>query len=140
MTRTFFDTNILVYLFDADAPEKKLRAQALLKEEVAAGRCLLSTQVFQEFHVTVTRKLAVPLAGDQAEEVLRQFMLLPHIEINGRHILGAVRKSEQLQLSFWDALIVEAAIAGDAEVLFTEDLQHGRTLENLTIRNPFLPQ
>jgi predicted nucleic acid-binding protein len=55
--RTFFDTNILVYLFDADADEKKAQATARFETEVAAGRALLSTQVLQEFYVVVTRKL-----------------------------------------------------------------------------------
>jgi len=84
--RSFFDTNILVYLFDDDAPDKKLRAQSLLEKETAAGRALLSTQVFQEFYVTVTQKLTVPLSSDNAEEVIRRLMALPHVEINSRHI------------------------------------------------------
>jgi predicted nucleic acid-binding protein len=135
--RSFFDTNILVYLFDDDAPDKKLRAQSLLEKETAAGRALLSTQVFQEFYVTVTQKLTVPLSSDNAEEVIRRLMALPHVEINSRHILGAIQKSQKFRLSFWDALIIEAAITGGADVLFTEDLQHGQVIEQLKIQNPF---
>ena len=59
--RSFFDTKVLVYLFDDDAPEKQRRAQQLLQDEVGQGRAILSTQVLQEFYVTVTRKLASPL-------------------------------------------------------------------------------
>ena len=135
---SFFDTNILVYLFDDDAPDKKLRAQELLKNETAAGKTLLSTQVFQEFYVTVTKKLTVPLSSDNAEDVLRQLMVLPHVEINSRHILGAIQKSQEFRLSFWDALIIEAAIVGGADILYTEDLQHGQVIEQLKIRNPFV--
>ena len=135
---SFFDTNILVYLFDDDAPDKKLRAQELLKNETAAGKTLLSTQVFQEFYVTVTKKLTVPLSSDNAEDVLRQLMVLPHVEINSRHILGAIQKSQKFRLSFWDALIIEAAIVGGADILYTEDLQHGQVIEQLKIRNPFV--
>lgn len=58
--RAFFDTNVLVYLFDADAPDKQERARALLQAEVARGRAVLSTQVLQEFCVAVTRMLAQP--------------------------------------------------------------------------------
>ncbi len=66
--RTFFDSNVLVYLFDEDYPEKKAQAQALLEKETENGRILLSTQVLQEFYVTVTRKLELPLSPEKAEE------------------------------------------------------------------------
>jgi hypothetical protein len=51
--------------------------------------------------------------------------------------LGAIQKSQKFRLSFWDALIIEAAITGGADVLFTEDLQHGQAIEQLKIQNPF---
>jgi len=57
----FFDTNVLVYLFDADSPDKRKRARALFQAHAGAGDILLSTQVLQEFYVVVTRKLARPL-------------------------------------------------------------------------------
>ncbi|HMA86561.1 MAG TPA: PIN domain-containing protein [Desulfosalsimonadaceae bacterium] len=136
--RYFFDTNILVYLFDEDNPDKKARAQMLLEEETAAGQVLLSTQVLQEFYVAVTRKLGVPLSPEKAEDVVCQLIMLPLVEINSRHILGAIARSRNLQYSFWDALIIEAAISGGAGILLTEDLQHGQTIGSLEIQNPFL--
>lgn len=135
--RTFFDTNVLVYLFDEDYPEKKAQAQALLEKETENGRILVSTQVLQEFYVTVTRKLELPLSPEKAEEVVSQFMVFPLVEINSSHILKAIRKSINLQFSFWDALIIEAAISGGASILYTEDLQHGQIIDNLKILNPF---
>lgn len=56
----FFDTNILVNLFDADAPEKQARAREVFDRHVRNGDLCLSTQVLQELYVTLTRKLAVP--------------------------------------------------------------------------------
>lgn len=135
--RSFFDTNILVYLFDEDYPEKKAQAQALLEKETENGRILVSTQVLQEFYVTVTRKLGVPLSPEKAEEIVSQFMVFPLVEISSSHILKAIRKSINLQFSFWDALIIEAAISGGASILYTEDLQHGQIIDNLKILNPF---
>lgn len=135
--RSFFDTNILVYLFDEDYPEKKAQAQALLEKETENGRILVSTQVLQEFYVTVTRKLGVPLSPEKAEEIVSQFMVFPLVEISSSHILKAIRKSINLQFSFWDALIIEAAISGGASILYTEDLQHGKIIDNLKILNPF---
>ena len=55
--RTFFDTNILIYLFDEDALEKKTLAQKLFERESSAGRALLSTQVLQEFYVARSEDL-----------------------------------------------------------------------------------
>ncbi len=135
--RSFFDTNILVYLFDKDYPEKKAQAQTLLEKETENGRILVSTQVLQEFYVTVTRKLEVPLSPEKAEEIVSQFMVFPLVEISSSHILKAIRKSINLQFSFWDALIIEAAISGGASILYTEDLQHGQIIDNLKTLNPF---
>jgi predicted nucleic acid-binding protein len=52
-------------------------------------------------------------------------------------VLEAARRSQALTLSFWDALIVQAAIVGGATHLLSEDLQHGRTIDGVTIQNPF---
>ncbi len=63
MSAIFFDTNVLVYMFDADAKQKQAQAQHLFEESTRDGRFLISTQVLQEFYVTATRKLAVPLVS-----------------------------------------------------------------------------
>jgi len=136
--RVFFDTNILVYLFDADDEARKELAAARFEAEASAGRILLSTQVLQEFYVSVTRKLSVPLAPETAESVVRDLSLFPIVAIDTDRILAAVRKSRTLGLSFWDALIVEAALAGGADCLLSEDMRHGQVIEGLRIENPFL--
>lgn len=138
--RTFFDTTILVYLFDADADDKKAQARARFETEATAGRALLSTQVLQEFYVVVTRKLSVPLESETAEEIVRNLSLLPVIGIDTEKILAAIGRSQKMQLSFWDALIIETALAGGATRLLTEDLQHGQIIDGLQIENPFLPR
>ena len=136
--RSFFDTNILVYLFDADSPEKKTLAQELFQREANEGRAILSTQVIQEFYVAVTRKLAEPLAPEVAENLVRSFTELPMIQIDSTLILTAIEKSRLLGFSFWDSLIIVAALAGGAECLLTEDLQHGQTIDGMRIENPFI--
>ena len=136
--RTFFDTNIIVYLFDDDAIDKKEKASTLFQKEAYAGRALLSTQVLQEFYVVVTRKLHVPLEPDVAEGVVRNLSLLPVIGIDSEIILSAIGRSQRMQLSFWDALIIETALAGGAVRLLTEDLQHGQNIDGLRIENPFI--
>ena len=138
--RAFFDTNVLVYLYDNDAPEKQARARRLLTEAAEQGRMLLSTQVLQEFFVCVTRKLAVPLPVDDAERAVRRLAAFPVVQVDAPMILAAISASRKNGFSFWDALIVQAAIQGGATTLYTEDLQHGQDVEGVKIVNPFLSQ
>jgi predicted nucleic acid-binding protein len=135
--RTFFDTNVLVYVFDRDSPDRSRRAHELMREHVASGGLLLSTQVLQEFYVTVTRKLARPLPEETALAALRRLASLPTVQVDSRLVLEAASRGRVLQLSFWDALIIQAAIEGGASHLLSEDLQHGRRIDGLTIENPF---
>ena len=136
--RSFFDTNVLVYMFDEDSPKKKPRAQALFEQETAAGRAVLSTQVLQEFYVVVTRKLTIPLASEVAEEVVRNLAAFPVMQIDAPLVLAAIGRSRLLTVSFWDALVVETAITSGAVRLLTEDLQHGQVIDGMRIENPFL--
>ena len=133
----FFDTNVLVYLFDTAAPKKLARAQVLLQESVNEGLAILSTQVLQEFFVAVTRKLSTPLSSDTAERVVRDLSKLPVIQIGADTILAAIAVMRRRQLSFWDSLIVQAALQGGAATLYSEDLQHGQIIGTLTVENPF---
>jgi predicted nucleic acid-binding protein len=135
--RAFFDTNVLVYVFDRDSPEKSRRAHELMRGHVASGGLVLSTQVLQEFYVTVTRKLARPLPEATALAALLRLATLPTVQVDTRLVLDAARRSQALALSFWDTLIIQAAIEGGATRLLSEDLQHGRDFDGVTVQNPF---
>ncbi|MBK7473727.1 MAG: PIN domain-containing protein [Betaproteobacteria bacterium] len=135
--KSFFDTNVLVYLFDADSPVKRRKARALFQKHAGDGDILLSTQVLQEFYAAVTRKLARPLGAAAAEEAVTNFAELPLVQVDSRMILAAIRRSRNNQLSLWDALIVQAAIEGHASTLYSEDMQHGLLLDGLRVINPF---
>ena len=134
----FFDTNIFVYQFDQDAPEKRARARALFEQHVREGSLLLSVQVLQELYVTLTRKLAVPLSVQDAREVVAALTELPIVQNDAPMTLAAIDLSLRRQLSFWDALIIVAARRGGASVLLSEDLQHGQDIEGIRVENPFL--
>ncbi|MBW1731462.1 MAG: PIN domain-containing protein [Deltaproteobacteria bacterium] len=124
-------------MFDQDSPEKKDYACRLFETEVSAGRAVVSTQVLQEFYVTVTRKLSVPLDPKTAEEVVRNLSLLRVIQIDVERILGAMARGRRMKISFWDSLIIEAALSAGANRLLTEDLNHGQVIDGLKIENPF---
>ena len=118
--------------FDLDSPDK-----SLMRGHAASGGLLVSTQVLQEFYVTITRKLARPLPEDTALAALQRLAALPTVQVDSRLVLEAARRSQALKLSFWDALIVQAAVEGGATQLLSEDLQHGRNIDGMTIQNPF---
>jgi predicted nucleic acid-binding protein len=135
--RTFFDTNVLVYLFDDDAPAKQATARELLETHGPKGEAIVSTQVLQEFYVAVTRKLGKPVAPEIAEAAVASLAEMPTIGIDSATILAAISLSRRDRLSFWDSLIIQAAIAGGCSTLLTEDLQAGRRIDSLLVVNPF---
>lgn len=135
---SFADTNVLVYAFDTSTPDKQRIAQQLLQQEGSRGKLILSTQVLQEFFVTVTRKLPQPLSLETAYEAVRNLAEYPLVQVDKNLILRAIQRQGIDQFSFWDALIIEAALQSHCEILLTEDLQAGQHIEGqLTVINPF---
>ena len=135
-SRTFFDTNLLLYLFDVGEPEKSEAARRAFGG-TQPGDLVVSTQVLQEFYWNATRKLSPPLAPDEAAEHLRAFSAHTVIIVDVALILAAVARATAARIAFWDALIVEAALAARCTRLLTEDLQDGRDFDGLTVVNPF---
>jgi predicted nucleic acid-binding protein len=133
--RSFFDSNILAYTDDHDAPAKRTRALDLF-EDARLGRWgVVSTQVLQEYFVTATKKLGVP--ATTARRKVELFSRLDLILLDLPDILGAIDLHRLHRLGFWDALIIRAAKrAGCVEVL-SEDLQHGFQVDGVRIVNPF---
>lgn len=134
----FVDTNILVYAYDASAGEK----HEVAKKEIAAlwdsGRGLISTQVLQELHVTLTKKVPKPISPSLSRQIVQDLLQWKVIVNEGPSILEAIEVQQKHGLSFWDALVVQAAIKGGADVLLSEDFEVGRLIDRLTIRNPFI--
>ena len=135
--RTFVDTNVLLYAHDPSEAEKQPIARALIDGLWADRTGILSTQILQEFYVIATRKLASPLSRAEAREIVDLYQLWPVIVVEPALILNASRIEEDHQLSFWDALVLEAARVAGAVRLLTEDLQAGRVIAGVRIENPF---
>jgi predicted nucleic acid-binding protein len=132
----FFDTNVLLYLHDDRDLGKQQRAQQVFGKYLDEGTLVLSTQVVQEFYVAASRKLKLPRAFVKA--LILDYLCLPLVHIEPRHIHRALGNEEAYQISFWDALILAGAEAAKAEVLFTEDLNHGQQYGSVRVHNPFL--
>lgn len=135
--RVFFDTNVLVYMFDTSDTSKQQRAQSLFEAAAAAGTILVSTQVLQEFFVTVTRKLSPPLSTRAALEVVSELANLPLVQIDPEIIMKAGEMTAQEPVSFWDALVISAAAASGAAMVYSEDMQDGWKVAGVTVVNPF---
>ncbi|HEY0782192.1 MAG TPA: PIN domain-containing protein [Thermoanaerobaculia bacterium] len=135
--RTFFDTNVLVYLYDSSAPEKQARAGQLLEGSFAAASAFISTQVLQEFYVVLRRKFAKVISAEQALAALHDMSALPTLQVDPPLIFSAIALATENQISFWDALIVRSAIEANCTRLLTEDLQDGRRIGGLVVENPF---
>jgi len=138
--REFVDANVLVYAFDASAGAKHLVAKRLLERLWDGGTGCLSVQVLQEFFVTVTHKVAQPLSIDEAADRVREFATWKIFAPAADDVLAAIALQKQARLSFWDAMVVEAAAQSGSDVLWTEDLNDGQLLRGVRIRNPFLTQ
>jgi predicted nucleic acid-binding protein len=134
---TFVDTNVLIYAYDRSAGAKHTAARSLIAGLWEARTGVLSTQVLQEFYVTVTRKLPRPLPPARARLFVARYATWPVYRLEPDDILQASAFEECHSLSFWDALVVVAAVRLGAARLLTEDLQHGQTIEGVRIENPF---
>src|SRR6185295_5212831 len=135
--RIFLDTNVLVYLYDTDAPEKQAKATAILEWGFEDVDFAISTQVLQEFYVTVTRKFSKRLSEAEVIVAMQGLGRFLTVQVDVPMIFEAIELGRECQLSFWDALIAQAALSLGCSRLLTEDLQHGRRIGDLTIENPF---
>ena len=135
--RVFVDSNILVYAHDLDAGEKNQKAVEVVRELWVSQNGVISTQVLQEFYVNVTRKIPQPLDRSTAREVIRNYSLWQTETIDSSDVFRASEIEEANQISFWDALIIVAAVKGGASLLLSEDLNAGQIIAGVVIENPF---
>ena len=136
--RAFVDTNVLVYLFDDAEPAKRKAAVERIEAERRTRELVISTQVLHELYVALT-KGADPIASPAvAEQAVRDAAQLTTVQIDLPLALEAIAWTRRASLSFWDALIVSAAIGAKCGVLLSEDLNHGESLDGLRVENPFL--
>jgi predicted nucleic acid-binding protein len=136
--KVFLDANVLVYAHDASAGKKHEIARATMDELWSLGSGVLSSQVLQEWFVTVTRKIPKPLDVASARGIVEALLTWEVVANDGASVLAAVELHQRLKFSFWDSLILQAALRAGASRLLSEDLGHGQEVEGLRIENPFL--
>jgi predicted nucleic acid-binding protein len=132
----FLDASVLVYAVSSAKTDAAKRARAL--DLVRQSDFGLSAQVLQEFYVTVTRKIRKPLAPEVAVALMDEYRVFPTVPTDYPLIVSAVELSLRYDISYWDGAIVAAAEVLEAEILYTEDLNHGQQYGPVRAVNPFL--
>ena len=135
----FLDTNVLVYTFDETDPGKRRQAETLVNESLASGSGCVSFQVVQETLNVLIRRLG--FVTEDARRALQQ-VLIPLWQVNPTAVLyqDAISLQGRYGFSFYDSLIVAAALEAGCTRLYSEDMQHGQQIQRLTILNPFINQ
>lgn len=135
VTRSFIDTNVLVYAEASDAPEKQRAALALLKSLYEQGLGVLSTQVLQEYCNVALKKLKLPPQYVRAQlDLYEQFEV---VQVTPAIIRAGVDLYQTRSVSFFDAIILASAHASGCNVIWTEDLNSGEVISGVSISNPF---
>lgn len=137
-SKFFLDTNILVYSFDNSHGVKRDRAQDLIDLALSTKGGVVSFQVVQETLAVMLGKFKRTIRPEHAGEYLEN-ILLPLCEVVPDAALyrQALSIKRETGFSFYDCLIVAAAVSSGCTHLYTEDLQNGRTIGGLAILDPF---
>ena len=135
--RFFLDTNIFVCTFHPHAPKRK-KASHLVRHAADTGEGIVSYQVVQEFFNVALRRFAQPMSVVEAEQYLISvFRPLLAVHSSPTLCFEGLRIAAKHRLSWYDALIVAAAIEGRCAILYSEDFSHGRVIDSVRIQNPF---
>ncbi len=129
------DANILAYAHDITQGVKHERARELINSLWESGDGVLSTQVLQELCVTMRRKTARPLSSENTRKLLEDYGKWPVVV---KSVLEALDLETRYQISFWDALILQAAASCGAGILYSEDLAEGQKYSEVRVVNPLI--
>jgi predicted nucleic acid-binding protein len=136
--RFSLDTNIFVYSFDRNTPQKATRSTALIRRAIDTREGIVSYQVVQEFFNLALRRFAEPMSVAEAEQYLST-TFRPLLAVHSSHALygQALHLSTKHKLPWYDSLILASAMEGECSVLYSEDFQHHQKFGEVQIVNPF---
>lgn len=132
----FLDTNILVYAFEPDEPDKQSIARSMIATTMP---WVISWQIVQEFIHVARHRFRKPLDCEYLQDLV-DLLLAPKCMVfpAAKTWKSALNIQAETQYRFYDSLIVAAAIESGASILYTEDLQHDRRIGPVRILNPFV--
>lgn len=134
----FVDSNVLIYAAMGRLNQEAKRTRA--NELILATPFGVSGQVLAEFYVNVTsaKKSETPLSPVIALEWIERLAAQPCVSVDSTVVRNGIRLSHKYQISYWDGAIVAAAESLGAEILYTEDLNHGQMYGSVRAENPFI--
>lgn len=132
----FVDTNILIYSHDTSAGLKHTRARELIEKLWDTGEGVLSTQVLQELCVTLRRRVAQPPSIDDLRRLVQDYLSWEVVVNTPQSVLQALDIEARYKISYWDALVIQAAESSGAVVLYSEDLSDGQSYGAVQVVNP----
>ena len=129
----FIDSNIWLYAFiQSQNLDKSNAAQSVIKN----NDIVVSTQVINEVCINLIRKAM--FTEDKIQELIDSFYSKYRvIEFNKEIMKKASQIRSQHSFSFWDSLIFSSALYSEAEILYSEDMHNGFSIETTKIENPF---
>lgn len=132
--RIFIDSNILIYTIDDNEKTKQQIANNIV-EQLSENNGIISTQVLQEFYNIATKKLNIP--KEHVKILIERLSDCFIVHKNSvSDIIRAIEISIKTQFSFWDSLIISAAIAENCSFIYTEDLNPGQIIDGVALKNP----
>jgi predicted nucleic acid-binding protein len=134
----FVDTNILLYAHDRSAGVKHERSRGLVERLWTSGEGVLSTQVLQELCINLRRKIARPLPAEEIRRIIQDYLSWEVVVNSPKSVLDALDIELRYQISFWDALVLQAAESSGAAVLYSEDLAAGQRYGAIQVVNPLV--
>jgi predicted nucleic acid-binding protein len=134
----FLDTNLFIYQLEFLDEKKGKIAENIITRGIACGNACISFQVIQECINTIRRKAEIPLGQAETQKYLETVLFpLWRIMPSRQMYLRALSIQDRYGFTFYDSLIVTAALDKGCSRLYSEDLQHGQRIERLVIENPF---
>jgi predicted nucleic acid-binding protein len=134
--KIFLDTNLWIYLYAKDPPEKSHKVEEIIKNNLRS--LAISTQVLGElFHVLTRKKFTSKTdAINIISDITNTF---PIQAIDTPQVLQALEINAKYHYSYWDSLIIATALLSDCSIIYSEDMQHNQLIDNkVQILNPFL--
>ena len=132
----FVDTNILIYAHDRSAGLKHDLARQLLERLWISGQGVLSTQVLQEVCINLRRKIPRPLPVDEVRRLIQDYLSWEIVVNTPESVIQALDIEVRYKISFWDALVLQAAESAGAAILYSEDLAAGQKYGPIQVINP----
>jgi len=133
--KRFIDTNVLLYAYDLESPQKRAQAKKIVEQGwQSLGEAAISVQVLQELQVNLEKR-KVPKG--EVHQLIYDLSIWPVVDNTLLVFKMALNEQVRWQLSLWDAMILAAARSCGAQELVTEDFSHGQDYEGVRAFNPF---